>query len=498
MVPQTIQRTTFSKVLASTWDTDYWIRVNLGSGQANSQSAGNGVITSGTTVNTETILRSDKSFIGSFVLKAQTILSQRIANQNFYVEMVDVIGDGLVLTGVSATSCTVTIPNNPFTSENVGQAMHIGAIAPGSIPGIQLPGRYVIASVSGNVVTFTVAGWTGATSGTGTCSLFGWNYHQLLYNSTTATQASYDAQRNGWAQGATTATINTSASPGHMAIMGSEDGVAFLADQLIASATTLPILTRASRVASIAKEDVPLWIQIRCVNGSTAPASTTTWTIGTIALENYATIPVQLSSAKVQSASTAQSVRVENTPAVTVSSGTVTTVSTVTSLTTLANGQTADDAATTGNPLRIGGRVKTANVTTYVAGDAANISVTTDGSLIAKPYAAPELDWQFACTAPIANTSDVVLKAAAGASVRNYITGIQIVNSSATIATEVVVKDGATVIWRGYVGIGTTLNSSVGIIFQTPLKSTANTALNFACITTASSVYVNSQGYIAP
>lgn len=175
--------------------------------------------------------------------------------------------------------------------------------------------------------------------------------------------------------------------------------------------------------------------------------------------------------------------------------GTVTTVST---LTTLANGQTADDAASSGNPIRIGGRVKTANVTTYAAGDAANIPVTTDGALIAKPFAAPELDWQFACTTPVANTTDLVLKAAAGAGLRNYTTGIQIINSSATIATEIVIKDNATVIWRGYVGIGTALNSVVGVSFATPLRGTAATALNFACITTGSSVYISAQGFVAP
>src|SRR6478609_540487 len=225
IVPQTIFKTTFAKTLASTWDTDYWTRIFAGAGQANSQSAGNGVITSGTTINSETILRSLSSFRGSFILRQHTVLSQRIAQNNFFVELVDVIGDSLAITVNSSTSVTVTfVGTNPFTSENVGQSMNIGALT-GFTGVTAVPGRYAIASVTGLTVTFTVAGWATGSVNTGTCSVFGWNYHQILYDSTTATNAKYDAQRKGWNSGATTATISTTASPGHMAIMGTEDGV---------------------------------------------------------------------------------------------------------------------------------------------------------------------------------------------------------------------------------------------------------------------------------
>lgn len=176
----------------------------------------------------------------------------------------------------------------------------------------------------------------------------------------------------------------------------------------------------------------------------------------------------------------------------------IATVSTVTSLTTLSNGQTAHSSASTGSPLRVAGRVKTAVDTTLVAGDASDVATTTDQALISRPFAAPELDWSYASAAGgIINTTDVVLAAAAGASIRRYITAINIQNASATTATEVVLKDGATIIWRGYVGAQTLLNSVVGITFPTPLKTTANTALNFACITTAAQVYVNAQGFNA-
>jgi len=435
-IPQINWRTTFARVLGSTWDTEFWARVSLGSGTTNSQSSGNGVITAGTTANSETILRSRRSFNGSFLLRAQTILSQRIINQNFVVELVDVIGDGLVLTAVSATSCTVTIPNNPFTSENVGQSMNIGAIVAGTIPGTLVPGRYAIASVSGNDVTFTVAGWTGATSGTGTCSLFGRNYHQLIYSGTTATNVLYNAAINGWASGTTTATINTTAAPGHLALMGSDDGNAFLADQLIASSTTLPIVTRASRAVNIADETTDLWLQIRVLNGSTAPASGTTWTIGTIAIENYATQQVTVANNKVMGSATAQSVRIENSPTVTV------TQATATNLNAAVIGLAAHSAASSGNPVRIGGRVLPATPDlTLVAGDVSDLGITTGQQALFKPYAAGEQDFTFNGTI-INSAAAIPFKAAAGASIRNWLTSLTLTADALATATEVVIRDG--------------------------------------------------------
>ena len=503
-VPQLNWRTTFSKVLAATWDTEYWARPILGTGMATSQSAGNGVITAGTTANSETILRSRRNFTGSFLIRAQTQLSQRIVNNNFVVELVDVIGDGLVLTAVSATSCTVTIPNNPFTSENVGQFMNIGAIVAGSIPGTLVPGRYAIASVAGNVVTFTVSGWTGATSGTGTCSLFGWNYHQLIYSGTTATNVTYDAQRKGWASGGTTATISTTAAPGHMAVMGSDDGNAFLADQLVASATTLPITTRASRVVNIADESADLWLQIRVLNGTTAPASGTTWTIGTIVVENYASQQVTLASSKAQGANTTQPVSVLNTPAVTVSSGTITTVTTTGTVTTLANGQTAHSAASTGSPLRIAGRVtETTQATqdqTRVAGDADNLQTTTAGQLINKLFSTAEVDWHYSAAASgiVSSTTAVTIRAASGtAGIRSYITGIEIGAYGAGTATELAIRDGSagTVIWRMQIPAAG-LTAPVTVNFITPLRSTANTLLEVVTLTSsATPVFFNAHGY---
>ena len=74
---------------------------------------------------------------------------------------------------------------------------------------------------------------------------------------------------------------------------------------------------------------------------------------------------------------------------------------------------------------------------------------------------------------------------------RNALTALQISNAHASVATEVTISDGATVIWRNHFGPGTRMD----VEFPTPLLGTANTALNVACVTTGAAVYVNAQGY---
>jgi hypothetical protein len=291
-----------------------------------SQSGGNLVITSGVTTNDETIIRSNQTFKGNLELKWSTILSQRIVNQNFYVELVDLIGDGLAYTINSATSVTVTIPSNPFTSANVGQSLIMQQIA-GTTGAI--PGRYVIASVSGNTVTFTVASWPA--TGTGTLSLVGWNYIRATYSGATATNAIIETQRRGYNTNASfTATINTTASPGHIGAVSIEDSQVALMDQLQAAAASLNLARRAEIVQSLPEETTPMYLQFHVVNGSTAPASTTTWTIGMASVASRVVQNVALNSITPMSQNAPLPATITNTPSVTVSSGTITTVSSAT------------------------------------------------------------------------------------------------------------------------------------------------------------------------
>lgn len=77
---------------------------------------------------------------------------------------------------------------------------------------------------------------------------------------------------------------------------------------------------------------------------------------------------------------------------------------------------------------------------------------------------------------------------------RHYITSLTVVNAHATVATEVVIKDGSTVIHRGYAAAA---GGGYTITFPTPLRGTANTALNAACITTGSATHVSASGFSA-
>jgi hypothetical protein len=294
-IPQDIDRIGFTKALSNSVDSDWGTIVSgIGAGQDVDQTGSNLVITTGTTARSETIIRSTESWIGGIRLRARSTLSSRIINTNFFIELVDVIGDGLAYTISSATVIVVTFPSgHGFTAENVGQSMYLGLF---SGTGTFLSGRYPIASVSGDNITFTVSGFA---AGTGTCSAFGWNYYQLHYTGTTATNANFDTQRNGWATGATNATINTTASPGHMAIITGNDLISTFSDQLVASATTIQQSVRANRNENI-PDDKNLRLQIRIANGSTAPASSITWTIGLISVSHYANTDVAIQDVKPQ------------------------------------------------------------------------------------------------------------------------------------------------------------------------------------------------------
>lgn len=111
-------------------------------------------------------------------------------------------------------------------------------------------------------------------------------------------------------------------------------------------------------------------------------------------------------------------------------------------------------------------------------------------------------DWSYAAASGgiLNTTTAVTIKAAAGAGLRNYITSLQISAEALTNATEVVIRNGAagTVLWRTKIGTAGLL-AGREIVFQSPLKSSANTLLEVATLTAsgAGAVYVNAQGFVA-
>ena len=124
-----------------------------------------------------------------------------------------------------------------------------------------------------------------------------------------------------------------------------------------------------------------------------------------------------------------------------------------------------------------------------------------NGALV-QQFALSGSRWSYAAAAGgITNTTTAVtIAAAAGAGLRNYLTGMQIFADTLGTATEIVLRDGAngTVLWRGKINTG---GSFVGaeIKFTCPLKGTANTLMEVATLTASGtgSVYINAQGYSA-
>lgn len=291
----------------------------LGTGVGVTQGSSNLLVTSGTTANSEFLARSTTSFRGAFIGRHKTILSQRIANNNFAVMMADLVGEGLACTINSATSITVTKVAHGYTANNVGQFIMVGAINGAN----GVPGRYAIASVpTADTINFTVAGWPA--SGSCTVDLFGWNYIWTQYSGTTATNASIDAQRRGWNSGLTTATINTTASPGHVMNTYADGRNVAWSDALVASATTPTITTRGSRIESLPDDDVELYVYLWAYNGTTAPASTTTWTIGFVSVEDNANVPTYIAGARPTGSAAPLAVNIATSTATVPISGSVT------------------------------------------------------------------------------------------------------------------------------------------------------------------------------
>lgn len=424
LVGEEIVTAGFSAVGSSVLDTFFNTPI-VGTGVTYNQGLGALNILTGTNTNAEFLARSARSFRGSMLLKFSIIASQRIANSNFAVLLADLIGEGLAYNIVSATQLDVTIPTHGWTSQMVGQFVQIG----GFTGAAAVPGRYAIASiVDANTVRFTVSGFPA--SGTGTCTVFGRNYVRNLFTGATATTMNWDAQRNGWAPGDTAATINTTASPGTVVYNDLRGREFFLQDKLRASAASPNTVTRASRDENIPEPTTDLHVFIWSFNGTVAPASTTTFTLGHVSVETFANQPVYIQGFRPQGTINQLPVNI-----VAGTLPTVTTVSTVTAVTNLNGGQTAHSTASTGNPVRIGGRVVPTTIatqdTTLIAGDASDVGISSGQQVIIKENATAELDFNVALSSVATVTTVQGLVQASGtASVRNFVKSIRVANDT--------------------------------------------------------------------
>jgi len=170
-------------------------------------------------------------------------------------------------------------------------------------------------------------------------------------------------------------------------------------------------------------------------------------------------------------------VSINNTPAVTMTS------------TTISGGQAAHDAVIAGNPMRIGARGVTSNYTGVATGDTADLISTLFGVQITKPYSIPEAEWAF--TGALTTTSDVAVQTAAGAGLKRHVTWVQATNTGAS-AVDVLLRDATTTRLQFTVPAA----QSVTFALPTGIPLTANAALNVA-LSAAGTVRFNALGYTA-
>lgn len=213
---------------------------------------------------------------------------------------------------------------------------------------------------------------------------------------------------------------------------------------------------------------------------------------GTLANTDNEIAPLQL-NANGQLRVDASAVAVPATQSGTWNIGTVTTVTTVSAVTSITNavtvvGNAAHDAAVSGNPVLNAAEARTSESAVSASGDVVRLMADLVGKLVTMPYAPTDLQWQG--TGSKTDTTDLAIKAAAGAGIRNYITDLICANSSATNVT-VIVKDGSTEIAR----LPVPANGGVVHRFSTPLKGTANTAINLASSASATTIYMTATGF---
>ena len=318
IVGQDVWNCSFASVGSSILSSDF-ISPIVGTGVGYSQASGSLLITTGTSTNAEFLTRSVQSWRGSLRMRFSLAASQRIANQNLQITLADLIGSALSYNIVSTTLVDVTLTSHGYTSQNVGQFMNLGGITGAA----GVPGRYAIQSIpDANTIRFTVAGWPA--SGTGTLTLFGWNHVKNLINGTVATNALFDTQRRGWASGDVTITINTTAGTGTIVQNDLNGRDCFVMDQVRTSSNTPNFTARGSRYENMPDDDVVLYVFIWSYNGTSAPASTTTWTIGFVSFEKFANLPVYVQGFRANGAANSIAVTTTGTTAVSMATNTPT------------------------------------------------------------------------------------------------------------------------------------------------------------------------------
>lgn len=162
-------------------------------------------------------------------------------------------------------------------------------------------------------------------------------------------------------------------------------------------------------------------------------------------------------------------------------------------------GNSADNVADTGNPVKVGSYSLNNTPKTYLDGQRANLVSDLYGRVFVNTNPMQSKMWAYAgATGGIVNTvTAVTIKSSAGAGFRNFVTGLTIATDTLGTATELAIRDGAagTVLWR--TKLGTTALPPTNITFPTPLVGSGATLLEIVTLTASTGgVFVNANGYI--
>lgn len=154
-------------------------------------------------------------------------------------------------------------------------------------------------------------------------------------------------------------------------------------------------------------------------------------------------------------------------------------------------GNIAEDTAATSNPLICGGVARTAlPASTVVAGDAIRQTFSVSGQLVTKENAPADLD--FFVNATVTTATQTQLRAAQATGIRTNVTSVTYQNTNAT-ATTLTIQDGSTTLVT--FSVPASMTEPRQLMFPTPLRGTAATALNYTAGTTGANVLLNVTGF---
>lgn len=154
-------------------------------------------------------------------------------------------------------------------------------------------------------------------------------------------------------------------------------------------------------------------------------------------------------------------------------------------------GNIAEDTAATSNPLICGGVARTAlPASTVIAGDAIRQTFSVSGQLVTKENAPADLD--FFVNATVTTATQTQLRAAQATGIRTNVTSVTYQNTNAT-ATTLTIQDGSTTLVT--FSVPASMTEPRQLMFPTPLRGTAATALNYTAGTTGANVLLNVTGF---